>query len=417
MAWRIHQSVVRGEIDNRVKGTVTGEIWLEGRDDPVELKLEGNAWRDLAGHRLTFENPNPEKPDDEHTQLNARQEGITGDMTASRKVRVFDIPLDEALKMSRRGEKPPEHLANSLYIEWYSDANGRVVIESADYRLTLSEPDWLMTEEEEADQCRSNAEAAGRWIERLTGAVSAAERRAEISEEEESQGWTPEDDEPMDEFQWEKFMKESDARTDKLMELYEKYEGMDSEDREHLIAREMGWTHIEEHLDAEAEDRSESDDAPVWEIPDFDDIPDPEPDPLTEGKVWIRDDDGRPVHPLYRRTFNLVSEFRTDCKEAGFLDENTNSSLHDLIFSAHMVTAKLAGGLNSLWMDRDPDGGFVVACLKRSLKFFNEAMQNLQKVREKAAADPKRLSRFHKDLCGVREDILRLMDEYRNHLR
>ena len=30
MAWRIAESVVRGEIDNRRKGCVTGRIWLVG---------------------------------------------------------------------------------------------------------------------------------------------------------------------------------------------------------------------------------------------------------------------------------------------------------------------------------------------------------------------------------------------------
>jgi hypothetical protein len=35
-------------------------------------------------------------------------------------------------------EKPPEHMANSFYLEWFSESNGRVVIESADYELSLS---------------------------------------------------------------------------------------------------------------------------------------------------------------------------------------------------------------------------------------------------------------------------------------
>ena len=32
MAFRIHDSVVRGEIDNRAKGIIRGKIWVEGRD-------------------------------------------------------------------------------------------------------------------------------------------------------------------------------------------------------------------------------------------------------------------------------------------------------------------------------------------------------------------------------------------------
>ena len=41
--------------------------------------------------------------------------------------------LEQALEMIDRCEKPPEHMANCLYLEWFSEANGRVVIESTDY--------------------------------------------------------------------------------------------------------------------------------------------------------------------------------------------------------------------------------------------------------------------------------------------
>ncbi len=63
MAFRIHDSVVRGEIDNRAKGVVRGRIWVEGRDEPMTLDLQGNAWPDLAGCLLTFTNPQKRNPD------------------------------------------------------------------------------------------------------------------------------------------------------------------------------------------------------------------------------------------------------------------------------------------------------------------------------------------------------------------
>ena len=408
MAWRLNQSVVKGEIDNRTKGVVTGKIWLAGIENPIELRLDGNCHRDMAGHRLTFENPNPVKPDDEHTDLNPQQIGLVGDLTASRKVRVFDIPLEEALAMYKQKEKPPEHLANCLYLEWYSDFNGRVVIESTDYRISISEPSWLMTEEEEIAQCKANGEAAVKWMERLTGAVSAAQRREEIEAAEDKE-WS--DDGPMDEFGWEKFLKESDARTDKMMKLYEKYDGIEPEEQERLIAREMGWTHIEEYLDAKADGAltEKEEENPL----EYDDFEMPEPDPLTEGIDWIRGEDKRPVHPLYRQCFDLISDFRSDCKETGALDEKTDNPLNDLLFSAHMVNAKLAGALNSLWMDHDRDGGFIVAYLKRALKYFNETMEHYHKVQAEGRIDPERLTRFHNDLCAIREEILRLMDKYR----
>lgn len=30
MAWRLHEHVLRGEIDNRARGRVTGRVWLAG---------------------------------------------------------------------------------------------------------------------------------------------------------------------------------------------------------------------------------------------------------------------------------------------------------------------------------------------------------------------------------------------------
>src|SRR5215510_8922819 len=148
MAFRIHDSVVRGEIDNRIKGIVRGKIWLEGRAEPVVLELQGNAHPDLAGCLLTFVNPLARVPDPHLDSLHPQQRGAIGDLTASRKVRVFDVPLEEALAMSRRKEKPPEHMANSLYLEWFSEVNGRVVVESAGYEVTISAPEWRMTPEE-----------------------------------------------------------------------------------------------------------------------------------------------------------------------------------------------------------------------------------------------------------------------------
>src|SRR5207247_2525539 len=128
-----------------VKGVVRGQIWIEGRADPVILELTGNAWPDLAGCLLKFSNPFERIPHPGLDTLRTVQRGTIGDLTASRKVRVFDIPTHEAYLMCKRGEKPPEHMANSFYLEWFSEENGRVVIESTDYLLEISAPEWRMT--------------------------------------------------------------------------------------------------------------------------------------------------------------------------------------------------------------------------------------------------------------------------------
>ena len=154
MAWRLHEQVLRGRIDNRARGCVTGEIWLAGIDQPLVLELKGDCAPDVAGCELSFENPNP-------IPMSTRppapqQRGPVGDITAARKVRVFDVPIEEALAMCRRGETPPEHIANSLYLEWFSERSGRVVIESADYHLQISEPCVALYPEEIAERERRN---------------------------------------------------------------------------------------------------------------------------------------------------------------------------------------------------------------------------------------------------------------------
>ena len=51
--------------------------------------------------------------------------------------------------MLQRKEKPPEHVANSLYLEWFSETNRRVVIESTDYQLTIYAPKFQLTLQED----------------------------------------------------------------------------------------------------------------------------------------------------------------------------------------------------------------------------------------------------------------------------
>jgi len=176
MAFRIHDSVVRGEIDNRVKGVVRGKIWVEGRAEPLVLDLEGNAWPDLAGCLLTFTNPRPRIPDPGLASLHPLQRGSIGDLTASRKVRVFDVPLQQALDMLHREERPPEHLANCIYLEWFSEANGRVVVESADYELTISTPRWRMTPQENAERAKQAAAGMTHFMEKLAKAIERQQR-------------------------------------------------------------------------------------------------------------------------------------------------------------------------------------------------------------------------------------------------
>ncbi len=402
MAWRLRASVVRGEIDNRIKGKITGKVWLVGRDDPVVLKLDGNGYRDVAGCLFVFENPVPQVGD-EHTDLFPEQVGAVGDYTASRKVRAFDIPVDEALEMIRRGEKPPEHMANCLYLEWFSERNGRVVIESYDYKTKIIDTAWALDEEEEGVQLKKNAESMVGFMQRLGEAV----------EEADAPPYDPADDKPMDEFAWERFMKESDKRTDKYGKLLEKY--MDHPDCDQIVACEMGWDELAEDLEAydEAVEKGEV------ESFDFDsgDFEEPKPNPLTEGVDWIRGGHGHPVHPLQHQTTETVMALWHECKDGGLLEEGgENGDLHDMLFNGQCIGAKLAGALNGMAYDRHHDGGFVIARLKRALPYFDDMIQALEKVRKREILDTVRLQRFSNDMFAIRAEIVQLIEKFRNEI-
>ena len=167
MAWRIGEQVEKGEIDNRVKGRVSGRIWLAGLAQPLRLELSGNCLRDLAGCHIRFENPSPKPEDGSATPLAALQCGRVGDMTASRKVRVLDVGPEEAMRLAQAGMPIPEHLGNSLYLEWFGGPNGRIVIENAGLRIAISEPEWTLSEDEERKQAVANQEALLQYLQEL----------------------------------------------------------------------------------------------------------------------------------------------------------------------------------------------------------------------------------------------------------
>jgi len=402
MAWRLDKSVVRGEIDNRRRDCVLGRIWLAGRTQPIELALHGNCCRDIAGCRLTFRNPRP-REGAENVRLHRSQRGVVGDMTASRKVRVFDVPVERALEMARAGHSVPEHMGNCLYLEWFSERNGRVVIEATDYELQVSTAAWHMSANEEHEQQNNNYENLQHWMTDLS--TDAPETPIEPIEPDEPalhEG-------PMDEFEWEQVLRDSDARNEKYTLLFEKY--LDHPDREKIIAREMGWTEMEEALE-EVECGEfcleDNEPEPVEEL---------RPNPITEGVEWIRTEEGRIRHPLVDRAFRVASRTWETCKRHGLLGESGDEDLRDMIFNAQTLSAKLAGALNSLAYEHRPENGFVVACLKRALKYFDQSLGAGERVRRKKIVASRVLDHFCSELFLLRQEMLALMEHFRRQQR
>ncbi len=397
MAFRIHDSVVRGEIDNRVKGIVRGRIWVEGRDAPVVLELKGNAWPDLAGCLLTFTNPQMRVPHEDLDSLDPLQRGSIGDLTASRKVRVFDVPLPEALEQIRRKEKPPEHMANCLYLEWFSEANGRVVIESADYELTISAPEWRLTPEEETERAQQAAAGMADFMAKLTEAIERHKRGLKDPAEE----W--------DEHDFEKFMRGADVWKAKYMALREKYG--DSEEAERKIAKEMGWEReLTEEEAEEAHRRIEEINAACEEALNE---PPPEPEPHREGIDWIRTEDGKLRHPLQHRCFESAVRFTLQARDL-VQERLKDKDLDQFLTEFQNAGVKLGAALGGIARgERFPVPALMVAYLKRVLSHLHRSQAGLEAVALKKLLPETMVAEARKELFEIREGLLRLMDEFR----
>src|SRR5205085_11264792 len=137
------------------------------------------------------------------------------------------------------------------YLEWFSDFNGRVVIEGVDFKLSISTPAWRLSPEDEKRRQKDAAEGFGRFMHQIESALEAAKHN-------------PPEEKEFDEFDYEKLLRESDARTDKLMELYDKYH--DKPNSQEIIEREMGWSEPDEKspLGLEGqEDAAETNETPI----------------------------------------------------------------------------------------------------------------------------------------------------------
>jgi hypothetical protein len=397
MAWRIQDSIIRGEIDNRIKGRVRGQLWLDGPVEPVKLDLEGNACADLAGCLLKFRNRGKTFRMRRKPTFNLMQRGRIGELTASQKVRVFTVPDEEAFAMIERGEKPPERTANALYLEWFSEGNGRVVIESADYELDISTPEWRLSAAEERQRVQ-DAEAGWEMFSRQLNDAIAQQQRGQKDPEAE---W--------DEHDYEKFLRGSDARTDRYKELLEKYGN--SDEAKANIAKEMGWDR--ERSPEEAQEQRQWIEEANAAAEEALNEPEPEPDPATEGKDWIRTPDGDFPHPLEHRCFESAMKFWRACDHLD-LENCVDDDLGQFLFEFQTTGAKLAGALNSIARDCGVrDAAFTVAYLKRALDHLHQSQSGLEAVAPKNLLPPALVAEARKELFEIREEILRLMDEYR----
>lgn len=385
MAWRIEEAVTHGVIDNTAEGRTSGRIWLAGRSDPLELLLDGDCWRDLAGTRLHFKNPRP-KECREAVQLDARQEGIVGDMTASRRSKISLMDEGGAHHADDMNENPPFEWRNTLYLEWFSRGNGRVLIESSSFELHISGHEWEMDGDAEEAQKLANLNAMRDFM-----AQVIQRREPEADHEQEGE---------LDEFAWEQRLRESDRLTDAYQEVLEKY--MDDPDSERKEAFVMGWDGL---LDALADRDEEFGDGSAGGLEDF-----PDGDDLDLDDEEDEDDVFREIdpfsgegdeHPLQARA-QALAMLAMDLVER---EARPGSPAYVLVSNLLQVSGKLAAALNGRGSGYEPETGYVLAILKRCLSWLNESVGACQELMA-SEEDPDQLAA----LAHVRSSCFEVRD-------
>lgn len=420
MAIRLEKAVIRGELSNEIRGQVTGRLWLLGRKDPLTFKLLGDCLRDLAGCVLSFENPNPE-PLPHLDLLAAIQQGPVGDMTASRKARVPTVSESDLLDLLAKGKSIPAKLSNILYLEWFSDTNGRVVIEAPDFNVSLSEAFWKMDRQDGTAQELANQHAFHDYIDSITGMDPSdddEDDEEDLADDEDEDSFANSTDprtssphfasssqdafdSPLNEFEWEQELREVDRRAEAYAEACDRYHNHPQ--RERLIAEAMGW----EPEDIEEMSRHL---ASVSDEIDF-------IDPATSQISPEDPDEIAAQHPLSRRAVTFALGLQRDAESAGLLarDCNRESPVVSVIVSVIALGGKLAAALDPLVEGFDLDPGFVIAMLKRALVPLNEALHALASIDTRPLKRPARawIRLARRELFSLRADVLDLMQQLR----
>jgi hypothetical protein len=202
-----------------------------------------------------------------------------------------------------------------------------------------------------------------------------------------------------DEYDWERFLQQQDQRTEKYMELLEKY--IDDPQRDEIIAREMGWTQTMSEGDWSAEVDALLDED--WRLQN-----DENPDTDDEQKPGDTFED----HILYRAAFALTVWIDKLFDQNAAL-QNEPAAIK-LATHAALASAKLAAALS----DDDVDElGMTIAYLKRALKAITVSLDSAAKLLSEKLIAARQYSILQQRLFQVRDGIITLMGEYRGEWR
>jgi hypothetical protein len=180
LTWRPNENLIEGELANTIPGIVTGWIrfFRRGRTPlTVTLLLEGDFHVDIRGKKIRMSNPDPRERNEELESCGSYmdgmemiQEGDVGDITAG-------IPVN--------GKVP--HLSYP-YIEWFSKANGRVVLELDPSQIEIVEDNSHLfpplTEAKKKEQSKKRRSAFAQFIKQMLEGLNEAEKNEDKGGEE-----------------------------------------------------------------------------------------------------------------------------------------------------------------------------------------------------------------------------------------
>jgi hypothetical protein len=205
-----------------------------------------------------------------------------------------------------------------------------------------------------------------------------------------------------DEYDWERFLQQQELRTEKYMELLEKY--LNHPQRDELIAREMGWTHLldgdarnwEEEVDAQFEKEFAEAEAGEGDCPDCEDAP-----------------FGFEHHPLYQLTVAMGAEL-----DEIFGNAPTRTQEHPAAVALQsqntLAAAKLAAALND---DDVEELGMSIAYLKRALHAITTSLDAVANLQEGELLSDHDANRIRDRLFEIRGGVVTIMGDYRAEFR
>jgi hypothetical protein len=197
-----------------------------------------------------------------------------------------------------------------------------------------------------------------------------------------------------DEYEWERFLQNQDLRTERYLELLERY--VDHPERDVIIAKEMGWFEYsagEEPWEASCA-REEEEEGHLE---------------LEGGEEADAEERALEEHPLYRNAFELTV-WLDGVLEARGERVTEHPAAMELAKQICILGGKVAAALSG---PEESELGMTIAYLKRALRAANLALNAYAEVHREHLLGRVRDKQLRARLFEVRDTIVVLMGETR----